>query len=77
LNYLYNEAKRLNNLKLSNLYMKNFFTRERKKDHVIHQHPIMDDYCHNLNDIKILNNKDLHIHLNLAHGHEHVCFDID
>ncbi|MHA1476334.1 MAG: hypothetical protein ACTSPA_09755 [Promethearchaeota archaeon] len=57
--------------------MKNFFTRERKKDHVIHQHPIMDDYCHNLNDIKILNNKDLHIHLNLAHGHEHVCFDID
>ncbi len=57
--------------------MKNFFKREKKKDYVIHQHPIMDDDCHDLKNIKILNSKDLHIHLNLEHGHEHECFDME
>lgn len=57
--------------------MKNVFKQERKKDHVIHQHPIMDDDCHDLKNIKILNDKDLHIHLNLEHEHEHECFDIN
>lgn len=57
--------------------MKNLFKINKKKNHVIHQHPIMDDNCHDLKDIKILNNKDLHVHLNLEHGHDHECFDID
>ena len=57
--------------------MKNLFKQKMKNNSVAHQHPIMDDYCHGLKDIKILNNNDLHVHSNLAHGHEHVCFDVD
>nr|QEE15799.1 hypothetical protein DSAG12_01626 [Candidatus Prometheoarchaeum syntrophicum] len=57
--------------------MKNLFKRVRKKEQVIHQHPIMDDNCHDLKNIKILNGKNLHVHLNMEHGHEHECFDID
>ncbi len=57
--------------------MKNLFKIEKKNYNIIHQHPITDDYCHGLKDIKILNSKDLHIHMNLAHGHEQVCFDVD
>ena len=57
--------------------MKNIFKREKKKDHVIHQHPIMDDVCHDPKNIKILDGNNLHIHLNLDHGHDHECFDID
>jgi len=57
--------------------MKNIFKREKKKDHVIHQHPIMDDVCHDLKNIKILDSNNLHIHLNLDHGHDHECFDMD
>ena len=57
--------------------MKNLFNRNKKKDQVIHQHPIMNDLCHDLKNIKILNDKDLHVHLNLEHGHEHECFDTD
>ena len=68
---------RLNNFKFSKLYMRNLFKREKKNDYVIHDHPIMDDYCHGLQDIEILDGNNLHKHLSLAHGHEHVCFDID
>ena len=57
--------------------MKNIFKREKKKDHVIHQHPIIDDVCHDPKNIKIIDSKNLHIHLNLDHGHEHECFDLD
>lgn len=57
--------------------MRNFFKREKKKDPIIHSHPILDDECHDLNKIKILDSDNLHIHMNVEMGHEHECFDRD
>jgi len=57
--------------------MKNLFKLEMRNDKKIHQHPLMNDSCHGLKEINILNDKDLKFPLNLAHGHRHVCFDVD
>jgi len=57
--------------------MKNIFKREMKNGKFFRQNPIMDNYCHGLKEIKIPHNNDLHFPFGLAHGHQHVCFDVD
>ncbi|MHA1746007.1 MAG: hypothetical protein ACTSWW_08400 [Promethearchaeota archaeon] len=48
-----------------------------KSTRVIHTHPIYDDPCHSLTEIKILDGNQMHVHLHASIDNPNGCLDID